>query len=262
MQNLSDMTFIIPFSLDSADRLRNLQIVSEYLLKHFDTTILIAEYAAHQKLTPDDLPQDERLIHRFYRNPKPYFQRTRSVNLAVQDIDTPYFAIYDTDVLLPPAQVVAAVELLRAGECTMCLPFANRMMWIPREDVSALQPPTPAKLAAFDYPVSDDSFIFVGLVNFLDKASFIEAGMMNEHFRSWGFEEMELYIRLLKLGYPVLRTGGIAYHLGHERGADSLPHNDYYAANQREYHKVMAMNPDDLRAYIASWEWTDAGAYA
>ena len=70
-----------------------------------------------------------------------------------------------------------------------------------------------------------------------------------------GFEEMELYIRLLKLGFRVLRTSGRAYHLGHPDGGNSSSEHPHFLDNRREYHKVLSLNPADLRQYVSTWPW-------
>jgi GT2 family glycosyltransferase len=101
-----------------------------------------------------------------------------------------------------------------------------------------------------------DDHLFLGLINLVRMDCFTEAGLMNEHFRSWGYEEMELHMRFRQLGYRILRTGGLAYHLGHGDAGDSGPYHPYFAANRREYHRICALNPDELRAEIAGWPWT------
>jgi uncharacterized membrane protein YobD (UPF0266 family) len=260
MHDLRDVTFIVPFALDSEDRLRNLKISTEYLVSHFLTNIVISEYADKPRLSLKNWsPALKRNIrHEFFQNSNPYFQRTRSVNLAVKTITTPYFAIYDSDVLLKTGQYLQAAALLRSRKADMVLPFSNRVMWIQDDGVTALPSGiSDTTLASLAYPVSDDSYIFLGLVNFINRQSFLAAGMMNENFRAWGFEEMELYMRMIKLGYNVLRTPGLAYHLDHYRGGGSNAEHAYYQANQQEYHRILALNPDEMRGYIRTWSWLE-----
>lgn len=195
MRDLKDVTFVIPFALDSEDRLRNLKISTEYLLSHFQTNIVISEYAGNSHLELDSWsPAARRHIrHEFFQNANPYFQRARSVNLAVRTINTPYFAVYDSDVLLKTGQYLQAAALLRSRKADMVLSFANRVMWIPAQGVTELPNGiSDTTLASLEDPISDDSYIFLGLVNFINRQSFLKAGMMNENFRAWGFEEMEL----------------------------------------------------------------------
>jgi len=256
--DLSDVTFVIPFCLDSASRLTNLRTVLEFVLGRFDTSIIVSELDQQPKLKLDFLPPELRrkILHRFHQNDSRAFSRSRSVNLATAEIVTPYLVINDADVLLQTQQYLDGVTLLRDGACDMALPYANRVMWIPTEDVATLQQDlSDERLAGLKYTVSDDSYIFLGLIGLLDTQAFKRAGMMNERFRSWGFEEMELYIRLLKFGFRVLRTSGYAYHLGHPKTTNSSSRHPHYIDNVREYHKVFALNPRDLREYVKSWPW-------
>ena len=41
--NLKDTTFVIPFKLDSGDRVENIKLIVSYIFRNFDTNILIAE---------------------------------------------------------------------------------------------------------------------------------------------------------------------------------------------------------------------------
>jgi hypothetical protein len=257
--DLTDLTIIVPFRLDLPDRLRNLRIVANSILSRFDTTILVAELDAAPQLNVDDLQlgnRGGRLRHLFFEDEEGSFHRTRAVNLGAGQVQTPFLAIHDADIVLPGQQYADAMEQLRQQRCEMCLPFANRVMWVLREDVPALDAGLDdALLAELAYPVSDDNHLFLGLVNLLSTPAFFEAGLMNEHFRSWGYEEVELHMRLLKLGCRVLRTDGIAYHLGHADSGSPDADDASFQANLREYHRIVALNPDDLRDEIATWPW-------
>ncbi len=262
VHDLSDITFIIPFSFDLPERLRNLRIVTQFLTANFNSRIIVSEYDTVRRLRPALLPSSVRrsVRHLFFRNPNSYFQRTRSVNLACSEVDTPLLAVCDADVLLMTAQYVEGVTALREGRCDMCLPFENRVMWIPRDDVPAIMPvPDDRMLSGLSHETSDDSHVFFGLICLLNTQSFLDAGMMNEHFKSWGYEEMEFHMRLLKLGYRIRHTGGLAYHLGHGNGGDTGPEHEHYTNNMREYHRVLYSNVEDLHAYIASWPWAGRG---
>jgi hypothetical protein len=260
---LSDVTFVIPVRIDFAPRLRNVRIVSEWILSRFDTTVVISEYDRDRRLSLDGWPEAlrRRIRHRFFCNPHPFFQRARAVNLGVGEVRTPFFAVLDSDVLLGTAQYEDGSRMLREGKCEMSLPYENRVMWIPRDEVTRLQDRLDDRmLASLDYETSDDSYHFVGLVNLFETRAFVQAGMMNEHFRSWGYEDVELYHRFRTLGYRVLRTGGCAYHLGHGNGGDTGPHHPYFLANGCEYRRIVALSPEQLRREVESWPWARGAA--
>ena len=109
-------------------------------------------------------------------------------------------------------QYEQAITLLRDGCCDMALPFANRVMWVPSEHVADLRREvSDERLDALTYEVSDDAYIFLGLIHLSNTRSFKHVRHDgNERFRSWGYEEMEFYVRLLKLGFRVRRTYGQA----------------------------------------------------
>lgn len=256
--DLRDLTFVVPFCLDLPERLRNLRIISEFIVSRFDTVLMVAEYDSEPRLSLDGWPEElrRRVRHRFFPNDESYFRKSRALNLAVREVGTPFFAMYDADVLLQSWQYEVGARLLREGECDVCLPYENRVMWIPRDDVPAVASHLDDRmLGSLGHEISDESYRFVGLVNLFDARVFREAGMMNENFRSWGYEDVELYERLLKLGYRVVRTGGRAYHLGHGNGGDTGPHHPHFSENRCEYHRIMEMTPDQLRGEVKSWPW-------
>jgi len=47
MENLSDLTFLIPFRQDSLERLENILLVTQFLIANFKTNINVLECAPH-----------------------------------------------------------------------------------------------------------------------------------------------------------------------------------------------------------------------
>ena len=82
------------------------------------------------------------------------------------------------------------------------------------------------------------------------------AGMENQHFTSWGPEDIERPKRMTNLGYKVKRMKGPLFHLPHERKANSgYINSDYYVTFMEEYLKVANMDKEALESYISTWEW-------
>ena len=96
----------------------------------------------------------------------------------------------------------------------------------------------------------------VGGAVFCNARDFVDAGMENEKFVSWGCEDFERYERISKLGYSIRRVDGILYHLSHKRNLNNGPKNPYFKKNEAEYLKVKNMNRSQLIEYISTWEWT------
>jgi predicted glycosyltransferase involved in capsule biosynthesis len=96
----------------------------------------------------------------------------------------------------------------------------------------------------------------VGGIVMLNKQRFIEAGMYNEKFVSWGAEDNELDRRTQILGHKQFRTldqQSICFHMFHRQAMRS--NNPYYRKNVDEAVMVDKMSKTDLQTYIKTWPW-------
>lgn len=260
--DLRDMTFCIPVKIDSEDRKRNLRTAVGYLLKHFDTQVVVLEEGG--PLVAEILgPLHRQIIYQYVPSDpvQDCFHRTRHVNAMVRDhVRTPLLCIYDADVLMHPQQYLEGAALLREG-CDLVYPFDGRFWDIIEPSkltsiVSELElgVVTPAMCNGI-YPYTNEQPLSVGACIFFRRDSFVRGGMENEHFVSWGPEDQELQHRFLTLGYRVERvTSGSVYHLHHQLNEGSR----YRAGNFQEFDKVRAMDGEQLRAYVQTWPWVGA----
>jgi hypothetical protein len=90
---------------------------------------------------------------------------------------------------------------------------------------------------------------------FWNRQKFIEVGMENENFLSWGPEDQERVERCMKLGYKWARVQGPLYHLEHARLQNSGDGHRFAKQNDEEFEKVKRFSPDELRSYIKGWSW-------
>ena len=104
-----------------------------------------------------------------------------------------------------------------------------------------------------DYPNFGKSSM--GGALFLNRQVFIDSGMENEYFISWGAEDWERFRRFVKLGYRVGRVKGPLFHIDHARKQDSNENNPYYQRNVAEYQKVDTLSVEQLKEYIKTWPW-------
>jgi len=82
-----------------------------------------------------------------------------------------------------------------------------------------------------------------------DRKDFFMVGGYNENFISYGYEDMEFFARIEKLGYGISRIDyANAYHLPHPRGTNSS-YNNYHRANKQELTRVQNMSAAELRHY-------------
>lgn len=250
MIDMMDLTFTIPFKKDSDERLENILTIIKYLKKYFNTNILVCEQDDTRKF-----PQVDGIRYEFIQSANYIMLRTQLLNKMVKMANTPFIANYDTDVIFTPEQYILALNILRDNTSDGVFPYDGRFFnfinefrrsIIDRLDISGLTDIH----GHLNHPQS------VGGAIFWNKQKFIEGGMENENFKSWGFEDTERACRFTKLGYRIARVSGILYHLNHPVSSNSsnTRHNEYNM-NQQEYYKVHNMNKIQLREYVNTWEW-------
>jgi hypothetical protein len=254
MNNLKDTTFIIPVRIDSTERARNLQTIVKYLNKYFDTNIIVLEDASESKV-PGILANCGNYKYMFRQTSDELFHRTKILNIMTKEATTPIIANYDCDVLFHEAQYLKAVSLIRNNQADFVFPYNGKFVGLSGETVTNVV----NNLSVNGLTESSGGTLHpssVGGCIIFDKKKFMNAGMENENFISWGWEDTERVERFKKLGYKVVRVEHPLFHLYHPPSLNSS--NDRhanYAKNEQEYHKVNGMNIQQLREYIRTWSW-------
>jgi hypothetical protein len=255
-EDLRDTSFLIPVFIDSEDRLNNLEIVTRYLYKHFDTTVIVVEAGPEQKVDINRLAPNAE--YHFVEDHSRLFHRTRYNNRLIKWSRTPYIALYDVDVVFPPDQVIASVGALRDGRTPISYPYSgtfyNTAPWV--ADIFRMML-DPAVLQRLEDKHAVSSRRSVGGCVFLDRASFIAIGGENEHLTSWGPDDLERVTRFRILGHSPHRVEGSLYHLHHERGINSGYQQETYLPLMSEYLGVCARTRDELTDYIRTWGFFD-----
>ena len=244
--DLKDITFTIPVRIESTDRLNNLNYIVEFLLHNFDTNIIVYENG------PAQVYENKRQIkHIFEQNNNALFHRTKYLNHMARLATTNYIANYDCDVFFPVKQIVRAYQILVNNETDGIFPYDGLFVNVPKNvppltyNVDGLNPN--------DY--SNFGKNSMGGAIFWNKKVFMDGGMENEHFVSWGCEDWERLNRFTKLGYRIGRVKGPLYHITHSRNQNSSEENPHYQNNEVEFHKVNNMTKEQLQAYIKTWPW-------
>lgn len=250
MIDLKDITFTIPFRYDSEDRIRNLRTVIAYLNKYFETNIHVMEESHERRFTDTGKFQ-----YTFIQTNDPFMHRTRCLNLMAKQATTPFIANYDTDALLPTRQYIESVFLLRNNAYDMIFPYGGKFI--------NYIPPVLDKIVnnlSLDGVEEHHGHMIhpnsVGGAIFWNKQKFIECGMENENFKSWGFEDNERIVRFTRLGLRIWRVPGMLYHMNHPPSMNSAnTSTDQYQRNQTEFNKVNGMDAGMIRNYMKSWHW-------
>ncbi|MBQ21785.1 MAG: hypothetical protein CMD32_00065 [Flavobacteriales bacterium] len=268
MIDLKNCTFIIPIRIESADRMRNVITVLCYLLSNFNSKVILKEVDSQSVFKDEVLPQIKdflgenlnNLHHVFEKSDDPVFYRMKILNEMIDMTDTHVVANYDCDVLFKKETYVKSVKMIMDGfDLVYPYGFGNfqKQVFIDDEGVSKFISED------FDFNVLDEKSKMYdaqyGHVQFVNRNSYIHAGMENENFRGSSPEDKERFYRFDKMGYSVGRIDDMVYHLEHSRGSNSWPNsvqgNPYMKENFDEWEKIQNMNGHQLRSYYSKQEY-------
>lgn len=253
--DLRDTSFLIPVRIDSDDRLENLYIICKYLHLHFDAPVILVEADGVSKINKSLLPEE--VDYHFVEDASPIFHRTKYNNMLIRLSETPYVALYDTDVVFQTSQLLSAITWLRSGKCQMAYPYDGNFWGVDilmKAMFSKILDPILFENNLGKLSIGSERS-YGGCV-FLNKMAYISAGMENEHLTSWGPDDVERWKRMLLLGYTIKRVSGNLYHLPHPRTANSGYSNIQERINlTNEYLKICSMEKHQLENYIETWDW-------
>ena len=268
MIDLKNCTFIIPIRIESEDRMRNVVTVLAYLLKNFDTKVILKEVDVESVFEDQVLPQIEdflgdninNLTHVFEKSDDPVFYRMKILNEMITMCDTEIVVNYDGDVLLKPETCLKAVEAINDG-CEMVYPYGfgnyQKQVFANDDDVSDFISND------FDFSILDNKSKMYdaqyGHVQFIKRWAYYAVGLENENFRGSSPEDKERFYRFEKLGYRIGRIDDEVYHLEHSRGPNSWPNsvqgNPYMRENFQVWETIQKMDRLELMDYYSNQEY-------
>ena len=268
MIDLKSCTFIIPVRIESEDRIRNIITVLCYLLDNFDAKVILKEVDQEPIFEEELLPQIteyvgdsiKNLTHVFEQSNDPVFYRMQILNEMIDMADTSVIANYDGDVLFKPETYVNSVKMIEEGY-DIVYPYGfgeyQKQVFADDELVSEFLSND------CDFSILDSKSRMYdaqyGHVQFLNRKSYIEAGMENENFRGSSPEDKERHYRFEKMGYKVGRIDDQVYHLEHSRGNNSWPNsvqgNPYMRENFDVWETLQKMDKKQLLDYYSTQEY-------
>jgi SAM-dependent methyltransferase len=245
--DLSDVTFTIPVHHDHDDRKWNLELIICLLQQNFKTNIIVGEQGS-------DFFKYTEHWGKYIKFEDKEFHRTKFLNHMASVTTTDIVVNLDADVMVAPAQLLQAVELIRDNKADMVYPYQYLFARIPKMFRNKIFPKY--DLEAFrkigkgnDTPHRPS---YGGMVVY-NRRLFLENGGENENFVSFNPEDYERFERFTKLGLKIERVKGNLYHFDHHIGLNSSTSNPLY--NPKELEKVKSMTPTELREYVNTWEW-------
>ncbi len=263
--DLSDCTFMIPIRIDSDDRVRNIITVLCFLIKTFETNIIVKEVDSNQFFKDYALPQIEefvgndikQLIYLFEQSEDPVFHRMKIINEMISISNTKVIVNYDCDVLLRPETYQKSCEMILNQSYDVVYPYGFGMFQ--KQIFADDEIVTKFINQEFDFSILEQKFkpyqAEYGHVQFFNKDSYIDAGMENENFVSWSPEDKERYFRFDKMGYNVGRIDDYVYHLEHSRGQNSNYNNPYLQKNMELWNYLEKLNKSQLANYYQSQKY-------
>lgn len=257
--DLKDTTFIIPIMIDSQDRVDNLIINLNFLAKNFNTNIIIFELKKPEDNTVDGIIKSlvkKRLkITYLYEIIEPsseesevIFHRTKYLNIMLNMVKTEFVVNYDVDVLLEPSDYVLCINKLK-GDCDVIYPYffgLSQRAVLSSGKEKLLESFDLSLLTENDYTLNTNRF---GLAQFFKTSVYINGGMENEHFISYGPEDIERAHRFKVLDYNVEWVPIYIYHVEHSRGKNSNFENPYYVSNEKLYKTLNGLSKKQLISY-------------
>jgi len=253
----SDISFVIPAKIDSTECNRNLDIVIAFLLQHFDSPIFVLEADAERRYFPKTI--NKQLQYLFIEEPQPGFYHPKYLNRLYRMVETPIMAIWDSDIIVPPGQVIDTADQIRQGKAVIGLPYNGSDYYTTEEIVNTYQQTMAINSLETkrSYLPKMNGRLSMGGAFFVDTAKYKQAGGDNEFFTDWGTKELERVKRMEIIYHlPTYRheKGGL-YRLWHPR--NNLQHNDTQKGMMfmLEYLKICGMSQKELIRHIEGWTW-------
>lgn len=219
--DLSDFTFLFPVRIDSKERAENLNTVINCISNHFETTFIVVEGDSERKYEVKGAEAPIR--YEFHSDSYSFFHKTKYINHLIRLAETKYVAVWDTDVLVTPAQILNSAKIIRYGKTGISIPYDGRVFvcdcslsafFRTNPEIEILARLSPSLPFMYGYHSTGGAFM-------VNREYYLATGGENENFYGWGPEDVERVKRMEVMGIPVHFTDGPMFHLWHPRGATS-----------------------------------------
>jgi len=221
------LTFLFLVRLDTIARLENILTVTNFLSSNINAPIAVLECTPYNNGLLQKL-LDKKIRYTYQEDHDPILYRTKFLNQMANAVETPFVAIWDTDVIASIEQIAKSLELLSNGEADFVYPYEKqfldtslilRKLFLQDMNIEILEQNT--KKMKEMYAPNPVGGAFLANLN-----AYKKAGLENENFYGWGMEDGERFYRWENLGYIIKRIQGPLFHLSHERGINSKFHNE------------------------------------
>ena len=278
-QNLKNCTFIIPLRIETDDRLRNTILTTAFLLKKFNTNIIIKEvdessnFTEYAKPVLDRIcPDQSGLKYIFEQSSSDEFHRTKFLNDMILMSSTKCVVNYDIDIILPIDSYIQSYDQIILDEYDVVYPYrfgvhGERKVSF-KTDFTTFNKlnnfENDAELVnfldGFNTDSLDSRYFYAqhaqgegwaeyGMVQFFNRQVYIDGYLENEGFIAYAPEDVERYHRFNKLEYKIGRIDNHAYHLEHKRTENSWYTNPHMSNNFSLWEKLKNLTKEELIDY-------------
>jgi hypothetical protein len=234
-QNLHNVTFVIPVRIDSEERRANLETLLNVFTRDFHTYIIVLEAGKNQCFNVES----NNLTYHFVYDESPVFHRTKYINQLFRLATTPIVAVWDTDAIAIPAQVLDAAEQITQNKAVMAFPYDGRFYGTNQVLSNLFRQTLRYDVFTQNVALMDlmHGYYSCGGAFLVNKEKYLEAGGENENFYGWGPEDAERVRRMEIFKLPVYYAQGLLFHLWHPRKGwfDSL---ETEKQNRKEFIKT------------------------
>tara|TARA_E500000331_G_scaffold73732_2_gene68687 strand:+ start:2609 stop:4357 length:1749 start_codon:yes stop_codon:yes gene_type:complete len=263
-EDLTETTFIIPFFYDFEERLQNLNTLINFISKHFNTNIFIAEMGP--KSYKDRLSIKHRAsITYFYTESNEPFSRTTVTNNALKYVETTCVVINDVDCFTLPDSYIKAQKMILFDNFKAIHPFSS-----PPGCFNML-PITVNHFTNNNYDINTiplsgcnhNQVAGVGGILFIDYDTYKLLGFENKYFISYSPEDQERIKRFRRLNLKTtnqinenLHNSNDDYfksplfHMEHPRTPDSTIMHKYFQSNELLMHCLDKLDNDNFIKYL------------
>ena len=264
--DLSNATFIMPLRIESNDRLRNVVLSLGYLLNNFKTNVIIEEVDTDSKFQEHAAPKLQEIVEdlspitlMYEQSDDPIFHRTRILNDMLMESKTDVVVNYDCDVIFPLMSYLSAYQMILNDGYDLVYPYGQghyqRKVAVDQNLVTNFINSRFTEDSFANHPNSEVSTSDYGWAQFFNRQSYIDGGLENENFISYGYEDNERPERFKRMGYKVGRVDGTIYHMEHARTMNSWFTNPHIQNNKDLYEKLSEMNDEELMTYYNTVEY-------
>lgn len=225
-----NICIVIPTYNIHSHRLANFKFVVDQLVKQGVSDVFVIEQITDNKNIKTTTKFFPGVKYLPFEIDSGYFNKARLLNLFIKHTNYEYVWVLDVDVYLNYTSVLKTlssdVEFVKPYSCIIKLTETETLNLINSGQITNNQQTVSGNNSFGKY-----SFI-------IKKSLYLGVGGMDERFRGWGFQDLDLVFRLPKKT-SMDHTDNVAFHLYHTR-----PSRENYKKNQLLYKaKIYAGEP-------------------